>query len=170
MSHVDLIRISFLTTILLCASKKNLFARKIYERSTSPTRPNCRYGPGISFPGWSCLTFLVTFVFNRRRDPDILSASSLTCRYRYIGSTPATVDRETKSILYPDCVRDSRVYIFSRLAVIPLVWNVQSFRRDEMNETLCWTFCFAKSFSIISEKLCAASSPSLYFVKINELK
>jgi len=104
-----------------CASKKNLFARKIYERSTSPTRPNCRYESGISFPGWSCLTFLVTFVLNRRRDPDILSASSLTCRYRYIGSTTATVDRETKSILYPDCARDSRVYIFSRLAVISLI-------------------------------------------------
>lgn len=167
----DLIRIPFLTAIdpraLPCASHPR---RKIYlqEKSmrvhfSNSTRAS-RYGPGISFPGRGCLTFLVTFVLNRRRDPDILSASSLTCRYHYIGSTSATIDEETKSILYP--ARANRVYILTRRQ-----WFFSFETRSlsgGMKRTKLYVRCSVslgekKLFSVITEK--SLSFPSTLLCK-----
>jgi len=147
--RADFILSSRLSILARFPEEKSICKKNLWEVHFSNSRPNCRYGPGISFPGRGCLTFLVTFVLNRRRDPDILSASSLTCRYRYIGSAP--VDGETKSILYP-CARENRGCIYFHVAAISLVWNAQLFRRTKLYVG-CSVSLDKKPFSIISEKL-----------------
>lgn len=140
------------------ASKKNLFARKIYESPLFQLE-RTDTGPGISFPGRSCPTFLVTFVLNRRHDPDILSASSLTCRYRYIGSAPATIGGETKSLFFIlDRARANRVYIFSRRGDLSRLKTHASFPKRTLHWETVSVSLGEKRFSIISEKLLSSLS------------
>lgn len=103
-SRIDLICVSFLTAIdprepprRKSIRKKNLcevhFSQ--LDRTAGDT------GVRISFPSRGCLTSRNPRALNRRRDPDILSASSLTCRYRYriCSATRPRERRNEKSIL-----------------------------------------------------------------------
>lgn len=119
-SRADLIRVPFLMlSILACspAPRRKIYLQEKSMRVHFSNSDRTDTKPGISFPGRGCLTFLVTFVLNRRRDPDILSASSLTCRYRYIGSAPA----EKPSLFFILALRARIGCIYFHVAAISLV-------------------------------------------------
>jgi len=82
------------------ARRKSICKKNLWGRSTSPTRAKCRYAARISFPGRGCLNSrnLRAQSTARPRYPfGILFNLSLSL-YRICS---ATVDGETKSILYP---------------------------------------------------------------------
>lgn len=102
--------------------EENPFARKIYEggpllqlEQSADTRRESVFRVGAA---WT----LVTFVLNRRRDPDILSASSLTCRYRYIGSARRRSTEKRSLFFFRLCMhaRDRLVYFSDTIAPISL--------------------------------------------------
>lgn len=143
-----------------CASAREPPRRKIYLQEKSMRGPLLQLDQTADTGRESVfrvevVTFLVTFVLNRRRDPrypfGILFNLSLSL-YRIC---PATVSTEKPSLFFiPASARAIRVYIFSRRSyfsylkrtVLPAGWNERNFvgRSVSLGE---------KPFSIISEKL-----------------
>lgn len=135
--------------------RKSICKKNLWERSTSPTRAKCRYAARISFPGRGCLNSrnLRAQSTPRPRYPfGILFNLSLSL-YRICS---ATVDGETKSILYPTCMHARLVHFSDTIATISLAQALS--RRNKTNKTFCFALRKASSSSFLKNYLVTLSS------------